>query len=523
MAAQDNFSMDGDDLNFGEDRSSSPTPDNENDLDYEDELMEDFELEGYADLADDGDELYNDSPVKSRPAFYHRSNKAAERSALRTRVDESDSFLLIEDSNHASTPAPNARTPKFTRRRRGKNTLPDFSKKVSGELDSDDDMMMTMREKGYSDQQIAEKLVKEGRKRYDRKSVSTRISRIKFAQAAQVDTQLEEGYKEWTMDDDMRLMEAYNLADIQVNYEIERVRAWRFRKVSDTMRKLDKDSIYSEKACRERYQALIDGTARIPTEEDDNPDARRAELEQFRMEREDMRAKERAEKEKKEALDRKIKEDAKLRQAQKSEETALARAAKAEAKAQRAMQRAAQNQMRLERAHENKLKKSGKLESMRREKAELAQKVSDANSNEKVKVNMLADLKNVTGDTKDPRSVLTLEDLQALCGQRALDPEGRSKEELVQRLKDADDKFSAAQLKNMCRAKGLNVAGTKILLKYQIALVEARKFPSFDEALLAADEEEEEGDGDEVTQDVNNEPIDLLQGADDDEDEIMFE
>jgi hypothetical protein len=327
------------------------------------------------------------------------------------------------------------------------------------------------------------------------------------------------------MDDDMRLMEAYALADIQVNYEIERVRAWRFRKVSEMMRKLDKDSIFSEKACRERYQALVDGTARIPTEEDDDPDKRRAELEQFRMQREDERAKERAEKERKEALDRKIKEDARMRQAQKSEQTALARAAKQEAKAQRAMQRAAQNQMRLQRAEENKVAKSGKLELMRREKAELAKQ----NPNEKIKVNVVADPKDVSADSKDPRSVLSFEDLQTLCEQRALGGEARSKDELMQRLRDADDKFTSVQLKNMCRAKGLNVAGTKILLKYQIAMVEARKFPSFDEALLLVEDEEEEdaemeGNGDEATQSVNTEPIDLLQGADDeDEDEIMFD
>lgn len=450
--------------------------------------------------------------------------KAAERSAIRTRVDQSDSFLLIEESKDASSPAPSARSPGgFSRRRRGKNTLPGFSKEVKADLDSDDDMMMTMREKGYSDQAIADRLLKEGRKRYDRKSVSTRISRIKFAQAAQVDTQLEEGYKEWSMDDDMRLMEAYALADIQVNYEIERVRAWRFRKVSEMMRKLDKDSIFSEKACRERYQALVDGTARIPTDVDDDPAARRAELEQFRMEREEKRNKENEEKRKKEELDRKIKEDARMRQAQKSEQVALARAAKQEAKAQRAMQRAAQNQMKLQRAEENKMSKSGRLETMRREKAEQAKR----NPNDKLKVNMVGDPKDVSADSKDPRSVLSFEDLQTLCEQRALPGEARSKDELVQRLRDADDKFSAVQLKNMCRAKGLNVAGTKILLKYQIAMVEARKFPSFDEELLLAGDDEEGpetgGNGNGATQGVNAEPIDLLQGADDDEDELMFD
>jgi hypothetical protein len=57
--------------------------------------------------------------------------------------------------------------------------------------------MMQMREKGFSDRQIADKLAKDGRVRYDQKSISTRIMRIRLAQADNVDFLLREGYKEW--------------------------------------------------------------------------------------------------------------------------------------------------------------------------------------------------------------------------------------------------------------------------------------------------------------------------------------
>jgi hypothetical protein len=56
---------------------------------------------------------------------------------------------------------------------------------------------MQMREKGFSDRQIADKLAKDGRVRYDQKSISTRIMRIRLAQADNVDFLLKEGYKEW--------------------------------------------------------------------------------------------------------------------------------------------------------------------------------------------------------------------------------------------------------------------------------------------------------------------------------------
>lgn len=61
--------------------------------------------------------------------------------------------------------------------------------------------MLQMRENGYSDRQISEKLAKDGRIRYDQKSISTRIMRIRLAQAENVDFLLREGYKEWEFED----------------------------------------------------------------------------------------------------------------------------------------------------------------------------------------------------------------------------------------------------------------------------------------------------------------------------------
>lgn len=61
--------------------------------------------------------------------------------------------------------------------------------------------MLEMREKGYSDRQISEKLATDGRVRYDQKSISTRIMRIRLAQAENVDFLLREGLKEWQMED----------------------------------------------------------------------------------------------------------------------------------------------------------------------------------------------------------------------------------------------------------------------------------------------------------------------------------
>lgn len=70
-------------------------------------------------------------------------------------------------------------------------------KRISDELDSDDELIMQMREKGFRDRQIAQRLQNEGRVRYDEKSISTRITRIRQAKAEKIDFLLKEGYKEW--------------------------------------------------------------------------------------------------------------------------------------------------------------------------------------------------------------------------------------------------------------------------------------------------------------------------------------
>jgi hypothetical protein len=115
--------------------------------------------------------------------------------------DIGEAFILDEDNdflNKQSSRVPGT----FGRRNRRKGeSLPAYHKRVSHELDSDDEMMMMMREKGFSDRQIADKLAKDGRVRYDQKSISTRIMRIRLAQADNVDFLLSEGYKEWEYDD----------------------------------------------------------------------------------------------------------------------------------------------------------------------------------------------------------------------------------------------------------------------------------------------------------------------------------
>jgi hypothetical protein len=162
-----------------------------------DEDEDDVKAQGY-------DPEYDDDVTgqkRKRVKFATLPAKTVQRSNMRGAPDSEDPFILDEDTGFETKPS--SRVPgTFGRRNRKKGeTLPAYHKRVSHELDSDDELMMGMREKGFSDRQIADKLAKDGRVRYDQKSISTRIMRIRLAQADNVDHLLREGFKEWEFED----------------------------------------------------------------------------------------------------------------------------------------------------------------------------------------------------------------------------------------------------------------------------------------------------------------------------------
>ncbi|KAF1837314.1 hypothetical protein BDW02DRAFT_491582 [Decorospora gaudefroyi] len=475
----------GEDEEFIEDAAEAP----------DDPDDDDFKLEGFDDLGipeddvedelDDCEPEYDDNTTgkkrKRRTGLF--KNKSLQRSVLHNQTENNEAFILDEDNDFIAKQS--SRVPgTFGRRNRRKGeTLPAYHKRVSHELDSDDELMMQMREKGFSDRQIADKLARDGRVRYDQKSISTRIMRIRLAQADNVDFLLREGYKEWEYEDDELLIQAHALADIEINYEIERIRAWRFRKVSEYMRRLNKEALFSATACCQRYNDLMAGSARIPTDMDDDPATRRAEMEAYRMSREKVRNIEKAEKDAKDAAEAKRKTEARARNAQKAEEIANKHAAKQAEKAQRAMTRAAQAQIRAQRAQENQTAKAQRNAQIKKQEAAQEAKKRAANKN----VTFALTTTKISADTLDPRSYLSVTDLKKMCDDRGLDmPHEQDKDNLVEVLQDADAEYSLNDLQKMCRSKGLNAAGNKVQMRYQLALAAAQTCASFEAGAAAA-------------------------------------
>jgi hypothetical protein len=257
------------------------------------------------------------------------------------------------------------------------------------------------------------------------------------------------------------------------------------------MRRLNKDALFSALACRERYNAIMEGTARIPTEVDDDPEARRAEMEEFRMIREQIRNEEKAKQDAQDTAEAKAKIEAKFRNAQKAEDVANKRANKEMEKAHRAMTRAAQAQIRAARAKENVNAKAQRNTQLKNQQKSRESKNSVANKSISP---AFTNTKKVPSETPDPRSYLSVPDLKKMCEDRGLDlPREKDKDGLVQALMDADNEFSQNDLKKMCRSKGLNANASKSQMKHQLALASAQACGSYEKGVASATAE---NDGD---------------------------
>lgn len=87
-------------------------------------------------------------PTKVQPARFHHATLAAERSAQRATANDSINYELIDNATTTyTTPSRTSGSFGKTNREKG-STLAAYHKKVSHELDSGDELMMAMRDKG---------------------------------------------------------------------------------------------------------------------------------------------------------------------------------------------------------------------------------------------------------------------------------------------------------------------------------------------------------------------------------------
>lgn len=149
---------------------------------------EDFQLDcaasGFGDSGDEDDGLFflENGKANKDQKRERENSMSSEFSNMHIKLEDDGTFIL-EDNNALKAP-PARTTGLFGRSHQQKgDTLAAYDKPVSHILDDDDQLMMEMHDKGYSDRQIAERFAKDGRNRYVFKSIGTRIARIRIAQA----------------------------------------------------------------------------------------------------------------------------------------------------------------------------------------------------------------------------------------------------------------------------------------------------------------------------------------------------
>lgn len=279
--------------------------------------------------------------------------------------------------------------------------------------------------------------------------------------------------------------------------------------------------MFSANACRARYSQLMSGTARIPCGIDDDPDARFAELEEFRLSREAARDKEADERETQEAMEKRVRDAARIESAQKAEETANKRATIEQEKANRALQRAAAAQLRSQKAAEiqkAKVERNAQIQkaasapkkaaSAPKKAASAPKKAASAPKKQPTahatagpskpptrKATAAAKIKQ-DPEPVDPRSYLNTIDLISMCADRGLTAKNTTKKELLATLIDADMEYTHDELRRMCKAKGIIPSGTKTVMRYQLAMNAAQMHASYQAALKTVGEDEGEDEDD---------------------------
>ncbi|EXJ56928.1 hypothetical protein A1O7_07272 [Cladophialophora yegresii CBS 114405] len=143
---------------------------------------------------------------------------------------------------------------------------PAIAKKVTADLDSDDELIVRMKEARYLEKDIAKALVDQGRTAYNPKTIGTRWRRLKAALQKRQDDLLDADLTDWHEGDDDVLLQAVVKTDKEVKRLKEEIEAKKWRMVAD-----QPVVNFSQNACRERYEALQAGTAKPTPESIETP------------------------------------------------------------------------------------------------------------------------------------------------------------------------------------------------------------------------------------------------------------
>ena len=281
------------------------------------------------------------------------------------------------------------------------------------------------------------------------------------------------------MQDD-HLVEAFKRAERRVQREMETIRNRRFYYVANEILQIEPEKAFSPKACRERYVGLVNGTASIPIELDDNPQEREKErndrIEQRRRSREDEQAAALAQQEQS-MMKAKA---AQVIKANAREEASAMKAKKLADKAKKAADRAATRLAEAAAAQRKSLQRAEHAKRLRTGPNLSFGDVDDGNGDSSSGISKIL-TKNITTSnnspspantiSQDPRAELTTENLIQLCKLRKLYT-GGTRRDLLLRLNTFDDDLKMSEMRIRLRQVKRPITGNRDVLKYRLALAD---------------------------------------------------
>ncbi|KAI5360796.1 hypothetical protein Slin15195_G087120 [Septoria linicola] len=161
------------------------------------------------------------------------------------------------------------------KKRRVIGGLAAVSKRITADYDSDDARIIDLKQQSYSDEYVANKLREEGRTRYVGKTVGSRWLRLRKVLEERDDERLDDELSDWHVGEDEELRAIKEEVDKKFDLAFKRLKDKQWKEVSVYLAEKTNKRKYTAKACFERFTALIDGTALLPIELDDDQPGRR--------------------------------------------------------------------------------------------------------------------------------------------------------------------------------------------------------------------------------------------------------